>query len=85
MRNQEEIVQILRENLETAKAAHDRAREEFDRILQEIPSQIPHPDGDVRIRSAGRSNRVTMDAYAQALREFNALVIHQVIPERLRR
>jgi hypothetical protein len=85
MRTREEIENVLIAELDRTKMAHDKARKEFNALLADIPSGLPYPDGTLRMTKAGRANTQTMDAYARALREFNAFIIDGSIPERLKK
>ncbi len=84
MRTREEIERVLREELERARRAHDQAKETFSDIVADLPSGLPPPDGGMRIDKAGRAECSTLEAYAQAIREFNEFVIHGTVPERLK-
>jgi hypothetical protein len=41
-------------------------------VTHEAPSGIPHPDGSMRIRKAGRQRALAFRKYQQALARFNA-------------
>ncbi|MCU1261458.1 MAG: hypothetical protein JWO80_4343 [Bryobacterales bacterium] len=84
MRSRDEIERLLFEELDRAKLAHEHAKKEFKAVLSQIPSGLPQPDGTARISNAGRANASTLNGYVQALREFNAFVIHGAVPERLK-
>lgn len=84
MRTREEIERVLREELERARRAHDQAKETFSDIVADVPSGLPPPDGGMRIDKAGRAECSTLEAFAQAIREFNEFVLHGTIPERLK-
>jgi hypothetical protein len=75
---------ILAEDLRRAREAFESARANFAGVTSDIPSGIPHPDGAARVKNAGDSFQATMNAYALALREFNAFVVHGTIPDRLK-
>lgn len=66
-----------------AQKAYELAHAEFMAVANDIPSQLPAPDGTARIVNAGKAYRHTMETYSRALREFNQFVASGTLPERL--
>jgi len=83
MRSREEIEEILRAELERARSRCKGARAEFTRVCNDIPSGIPHPDGTQRILNASREQTAAQEAFAAALKRFNAFILRGEIPDDL--
>jgi hypothetical protein len=83
MRSRVEIEEILRAELEQAKSRHESARDEFTRVCGDIPSGLPHPDGALRIKNARREQTAAQEAFADAVRRFNAFILRGEIPDQL--
>jgi hypothetical protein len=79
-----EIARILRDKVTHARKAYESAHTAFNTITADIPSGLPHPDGTDRIRFAGSTYRSTMNAYSEALHEFNVFISDGIIPERFK-
>ncbi|HWE49468.1 MAG TPA: hypothetical protein VG273_06750 [Bryobacteraceae bacterium] len=84
MVSRDEAARILRDEVSRKKAAYECANVQFNAIADTIPSGLPTPDGTDRILNAGKNYRFTMNAYDQALREYNNFIRTGVIPERLK-
>jgi hypothetical protein len=83
MRSRQEIEEILRAELESARLRRQSAKEEFTRVCNEIPSGLPHPDGTLRILNASREKAAAQEAFAAALQRFNAFILKGEIPDDL--
>ena len=83
MRSWEEIEEILRAELERARSRCESARAEFTRVCNDIPSGIPHRDGTQRILNASLEQTVAQEAFAAALKRFNAFILREEIPDDL--
>jgi hypothetical protein len=83
MRNRQEIETILKADLDLARLTYESARVEFSVVMSDIPSGLPQPDGTIRIRNAGALYNAAVQAYTEALREFNAFITEGVVPVRL--
>jgi CheY-like chemotaxis protein len=65
--------QEMQEEVEHARSEWLVARAEFNEVLAEIPSGIPHPDGSLRIRRAGAKQLAAFRKYRgllQRCRDF---------------
>lgn len=63
----------LVEALEEARKRRQGARDEFYRVISEIPSGLSS-DGVLRIKKAAAENRTALQAYRVALRRFTDFV-----------
>ncbi len=84
MKSRSEIERLLFADLERAREKYHGARNVLIDATHDIPSGLPHPDGAVRIRNAGKDSFETLEAYAQALKEFDQFLLSGKIPERYR-
>jgi hypothetical protein len=66
MPSRRETEEILRANLDRAVALYTQARTEFDAVLADLPSDLPVPDGALRIRKAGSAHNPTLRAVNEA-------------------
>ena len=76
----EKTVRQLVEQLRAARAQYAAARENFDAVISEVPSGLPHPDGVMRIEQAGKESRRTRELYTKALMRYSDFVLHGVVP-----
>jgi hypothetical protein len=83
MRSQEEICRILLEDLERAMQRFHRASEEFQKIIQDVPSGLAHPDGSFRVQQAGSAKRAAVRDLSRTLRRHNNFILNNKIPEDL--
>jgi hypothetical protein len=74
----------LKNELDKARDEYETASRDFNLIINEIPSGIPQPDGDLRIRQAGSASRSAMRKYALALKRFSQFTLPGVEPEDLK-
>jgi hypothetical protein len=81
MNDSEPVIEILRAEVDRARAEYDQSKKTFWRIAAEIPSGMPIPDGTQRIQNAARAQTVAMQAFANALKELNDFIISGAIPE----
>jgi hypothetical protein len=79
-----DIARVLRNDVFRAKRAYEVAHSEFMAVANDIPSQLPQPDGTARIINAGKAYRSTMDIYSRTLREFNNYIATGDIPDRIK-
>jgi hypothetical protein len=74
---------------ERLKGDLDKAREyqaacgESHSLVKDIPSGIPPPDADMRIRLAGEASRAALQNYTRALRRFSQYTLSGIVPEDL--
>lgn len=86
MRYQDDDVDIeerLKGDLAKARAEYDAAHKEFDLLIKDIPSEIPQPDGSLRIRQAGEASRVALQNYRRALKRFSDYAFSGAMPKDL--
>ena len=78
-----DIEQRLKGELDKAREAYGAASREFDLLIKGIPSGIPQPDGDLRIRQAGKASRAALRNYTLALERFSQYTLAGIVPEDL--
>ena len=61
--------------LHDAMAEYDRALSEFQRMIAEVPSGLPSPDGTFRIEKASASRRRAFENYRQAMKQFSDFIL----------
>ena len=79
--------QIRLNLLQEVRQATDRvnaATESFSLILQDIPSDVPHPDNAFRITKASRELSTAREEMMRAHRRLNDFLSRGVIPEDLK-
>ena len=81
--SREDIEQVLCTELERAMARFRAARDHFQQLIADVPSEIPHPDGSLRLQQAGAEKRAAIAALSQALSRHNAFVLRGEIPQSL--
>lgn len=78
--DRERILAILHQDLRIAKERRDEASAHFNEIMGQVPSGVPYPDSQERIRRASRdytkAQRVLMDATVR----LNAYLIDGEVP-----
>jgi hypothetical protein len=78
-----EIEERLKGDLEQARAQYQAACGEFDLLVKDIPSGIPHPDGELRIRQTGEASRAALQTYTLALKRFSQYTLSGIVPQDL--
>jgi hypothetical protein len=78
-----EIEIRLKGDLEKARAEYQATCGEFQSIVKDIPSGIPRPDGELRIRQFGAASRAALQSYRLALMRFSDYCISGTVPEDL--
>jgi hypothetical protein len=76
-----EIEKRLKSELDKARDEYAVASREFDLLLKDIPSGIPQPDGELRIRQTAEASRVALRKYTFALRRFSQYTLAGIVPE----
>ncbi len=79
-----EVARVLLGEVDRKKTAYQRAHAELQYVAADIPSGLPAPDGSDRLINAGKTYRLTMGDYDQAVREYNDFVIKGLLPERFK-
>jgi hypothetical protein len=85
MRDRLEIEDILRAEVQRTAQELDEAKRDFRRVYSDIPSGIPHPDGNLRLQKTAHVRAFAMKAFAKALQRFNSFVLDGAIPEDLKK
>ena len=67
----EEKHKELRHQLDAAIKRRDKASEQFDQVIREIPSGLPQQEGHDRILRASREYSATQTAVTAALLDLN--------------
>jgi len=75
---------LLQELLETTARTAQAARE-FEAVLSQFPSGLPHPDGTQRIKSASQNLTDAREALRKAHNRLSDYQDRGVIPEDLKR
>jgi hypothetical protein len=78
-----EIEERLKGDLDKARAEYGAASRKFDLLIKDIPSGIPQPDGDLRIRQTGADARAALQNYTRALRRFSEYTLSGTMPKDL--
>ncbi len=78
-----DIEEHLKSELAKAREEYGVASREFDLLLKDIPSGIPHPDGELRIRQTGEASRAALRKYTFALKRFSQYTLAGIVPEDL--
>lgn len=79
--------QIRRKLLEEVRRATERvnaAAERFSSIIKDIPSDVPHPDGALRITHASRELSTAREEMMRAHHRLNEFLSRGVVPEDLK-
>ena len=79
--------EILPNLLREVRQATDRvnaAAESFSAIIKDIPSDVPHPDGTLRITNASRELSTAREEMMRAHRRLNDFLSRGVVPEDLK-
>jgi hypothetical protein len=79
--------QILPNLLQEVRQATDRvhaASEKFSAIIKDIPGDVPHPDGTLRITQASRELSTAREEMMRAHRRLNDFLSRGVVPEDLK-
>ncbi len=73
----------LKAELDKTRAEYQAAHGQFQSMLKDIPSGIPHPDGELRIRQTGAVSRTPLQNYRRALMRFSDYCISGIVPNDL--
>ena len=74
------IEERLRSDLEKARAEYQAACGEFHSLVKDIPSGVPQPDGELRLRQTGEASRTALQNYTRALRRFSQYTLSGIVP-----
>ena len=81
----QEILQKLRRDVDAASARLVSANEDFDAIIRESPSGLPHPDGVHRIRNSAKALSIARQEHVEAVVRLNAFVSQGIVPNNMRK
>ena len=79
-----QIEDRLKVDLDKTRAEYQAAFGEFQSLVKDIPSGIPQPDGELRIRQTGAASRTALQNYRRALMRFSEYCISGTVPADLR-
>jgi hypothetical protein len=77
------VLQILRDDLKEASRAAAEASEKFNQTIQ-IPTGLPHPDGQQHIHCSGSELSVARGRLRDSLYKLNKFLVYGEIPEDLK-
>jgi hypothetical protein len=70
----------LKADLDKTRAEYQAASGEFQSLVKHLPSGIPQPDGELRLRQTGTASRVALQNYRRALMRFSEYCISGTVP-----
>ena len=70
----------LKRELDKAREEYEIASRAFDLMVKDIPSGIPQPDGDLRIRQTAEASRAALRKYTLALKRFSQYTLSGIVP-----
>ncbi len=73
----------LKGELDKARAEFQATSREFHSLITDIPSEIPSPDGDLRIRQTGEASRAALQKFSRALMRFSEYMLSGTVPNDL--
>jgi hypothetical protein len=76
-----EISNLLKLELDKASEVQFFANAQLHHVSSEIPSNIPHPDGMLRIQQAGRVARDSLANYLRALKRYTGFIVSGIVPD----
>ena len=74
------MAEALQTELWRARLEYEATKAVFDRIMAEVPSGIPHPDGSFRIQKASQAHRAATQNFALALMRFSEFTLRGTLP-----
>jgi hypothetical protein len=75
--------EVLKSQLDTTRAEYEAAYKRFNLLIKDIPSEIPQPDGNLRIHQAGEPSRAALQNYKSALSQFTDYTLSGSVPKDL--
>ena len=78
-----DIEERLKGELDRARAKYQATSTEFHSLIKDIPSGIPQPDGELRIRQTGQASRAALQNYTRALKRFSQYTLSGTVPKDL--
>jgi len=83
--SEHQVLNVLREDLQSAKWRVTAANEAFEAITSEIPSALPRPDATQRIHKASREVTVARMEMLRAHHRLSDFLNAGLVPEDLKR
>lgn len=77
----QEIGRKLRDAVKQSRQDYEVALKQFQEIVKDIPSGLPHPDGTARLQAAGREVKRLLAVQHEALAQYTDFLLHGTIPE----
>jgi len=81
MLNRQVVEDLLVEEAKRRQSEYQSTKKTFASVMADIPSGLPQPDGQERIRIAGKANSHALDAWVKALQELNQFCLKGSVPE----
>jgi hypothetical protein len=75
-----QILQRLRDELQTARDRRSEAARRFYEITDQVPTGIPYPDNVARIKTASQEYASAIEAVEEASKAQSDFLFHGVIP-----
>lgn len=76
-------IERLQTDLWRARREYELTKETVDRIMSEVPSGIPHPDGSLRIQKASMAFKAALQNYNVAMQRFSEFMLEGKFPSDL--
>jgi hypothetical protein len=80
----ETILAALNEESKIARLESEAASQNFDDVIRQVPSGLPHPDGVQRIHNASRELSSARERFMASIDRTSKFVVHREVPEDLR-
>jgi hypothetical protein len=77
------IEECLKADLDKARAEYQAARVEFQSLVKDLPTGIPQPDGELRVRQTAAASRAALQRYRDALMRFTEYCLSGTVPKDL--
>jgi hypothetical protein len=81
----QEIRTILLQELQRATKRNSEAIREFEAVIDQFPSGLPHPDGVQRIKTASNALSITRKEMASAHNRLSDFLNRGIVPDELKR
>jgi len=81
----ERIGKVLRDDFDAALKERDTASEAFDKVIHEIPSGLPHPDGIQRIKNTSHALSAAREKMIAAMIRLREFENRGIVPEDLKK
>jgi hypothetical protein len=81
----QEIRTILLQELQRATKRNGEAIREFEAVIDQFPSGLPHPDGVQRIKNASNALSIARKEMAAAHNRLNDFLNRGIVPDELTR